>query len=411
MRTILCVLACVAVLGNVGCQPTASPVDEGNAAAQPPASEAVADKPVSEPAPEPAPEPRWPEYTEEQTAAARQMVTDLGIAIKEDADGNVISVNTAANRSWVDNYQMEEILAFPRLTSLTVEGPSIDDSLAPKIAEQTGLQSLSVQATLIDDAGIAQLAGLKFLKVIDLRLCSLITDKALETLSTMPQLRAVRVSGTNVTDAGIAALLKLPNLSELDLRNCRGVTKAAIEKLADKKSLSMLKIGGEKIDDAVLEIVGKLRTLTGLSLDNCPITDAGVAKLAGLPLSDLTLYQCANVTDKGVAFLADANDLTRLTLRDVAVQGTVLGKLPKPEKLVSLNLAQSRITDAEVTDLAALANLETLVLSQTAITDACVDDLAKLQKLKRLIVTETGITAEGVEKLQAALPGCQIQFN
>ena len=55
------------------------------------------------------------------------MAADLDVAIKEDAQGNVISVNTAANRSWVDNYQMEEILAFPRLTSLVVEGPSIDN--------------------------------------------------------------------------------------------------------------------------------------------------------------------------------------------------------------------------------------------------------------------------------------------
>ena len=407
MRTTSLVLACIAALGIGGCQPAPSPVDEESVPAEQPVAEPVAEKP----APEPTPEPEWPEYTEEQTAAAKQLVADLGVVVKEDAEGNVISVNTAANRSWVDNYQMEEILAFPRLTSLTVEGPSIDDSLAPKIAEQAGLEFLSVQATLIGDEGIAQFAGLKFLKVIDLRLCSLVTDAALETLSTMPELRAVRVSGTNVTDAGIAALLKLPQLSELDLRNCRGVTKAAIEKLAEKKTLRMLKIGGEKIDDSVLEVVAKLEGLQGLSLDNCPITDAGVGKLAGLPLADLTLYQCANVTDKGLAFLAEANELTKLTLRDVAVQGTVISKLPKPEQLVSLNLAQSKITDAEIGNLKGLANLETLVLSQTEITDPSVDTLAKLNKLKRLIVTETGLTAEGVEKLRSALPDCQIQFN
>ena len=407
MRTTLRVLTCVAALGICGCQPAPSPVDEGRAPVEQPVSETVAEKPT----PDPVPEPEWPEYTEEQTAAAKQLVADLGVAIKKDAEGNVISVNTAANRSWVDNYQMEEILAFPRLTSLTVEGPSIDDALAPKIAEQAGLESLSVQATLIGDEGIARLGGLEFLKVIDLRLCSLVTDAALETLSTMPELRAVRVSGTNVTDTGIAALLELPHLGELDLRNCRGVTKAAIEQLAEKKSLRMLKIGGEKIDDSVLKVVAKIEGLKGLSLDNCPITDAGVSKLAGLPLADLTLYQCANVTDKGVAFLAEANDLTRLTLRDVAVQGTVISKLPKPEQLVALNLAQSKLTDAEIGNLAGLANLDTLVLSQTEITDASVDTLAKLAKLKRLIVTETGLTAEGVEKLRAALPECKIQFN
>jgi internalin A len=406
MKRTWLVLVSATLLGVPGCQPAASPTRDGDAPVTPHATP-VAEKPI----PEPAAEPAWPEYTEEQTAAAKQMVSDLGVAIKEDAEGNVISVNTAANRSWVDNYQMEEILAFRRLTSLVVEGPSIDDALAPKIAEQAGLESLSVQATLIGDEGIAQLTGLKFLKVIDLRLCSLITDAALETLSTMPELRAVRASGTNVTDDGIAALLKLPRLTELDLRNCRGVTEVAIEKLAEKKSLRMLKIGGEKIDDSVLEVVAKVQGLKGLSLDNCAISDAGVAKLAGLPLADFTIYQCANITDDGVAFLADANELTKLTLRDVAVQGTVVSKLPKPDQLVSLNLAQSKITDAEIGNLESLANLETLVLSQTEITDECVDALSKLTSLKRLIVTETGITSEGVEKLQIALPECQIQFN
>ena len=104
---------------------------------------------AEKPSPVPAPEPNWPEYTEEQTAAAKQMVADLGVVITEDAGGNVISVNTAANRSWVDNYQMEEILAFPRLTSLIVEGPSIDDALASKIAEQAGLLARLIQKQLM----------------------------------------------------------------------------------------------------------------------------------------------------------------------------------------------------------------------------------------------------------------------
>lgn len=404
MKRTLFALALIALWGLAGCQPEQDVADPAARVAEQPVVETV-------PGSEPVAEPEWPGYTEEQTAAARQMVADLGVAIKEDAEGNVISVNTAANRSWVDNYQMEEILAFPRLKSLTVEGPSIDDALAPKIAEQAGLESLSVQATLIGDEGISQFTELKFLRVIDLRLCSLVTDAALETLSGMPELRAVRVSGTNVTDKGIAALLKLPRLTELDLRNCRGVTEASFERLAEKKSLRMLKIGGEKIDDSVLEVIAKVEGLKGLSLDNCSITDAGVAKLAGLSLTDLTIYQCANITDDGVAFLAEANDLTQLTLRDVAVQGTVVSTLPKPGQLVSLNLAQSKIMDAEIGNLESLANLETLVLSQTGITDESVDALSKLTKLKRLIVTETELTSEGVEKLQIALPECQIQFN
>jgi hypothetical protein len=49
--------------------------------------------------------------------------------------GNVILIDTAANRSWVDDYQMQQLLVFPTLQTLTVEGPSITEQLAPKIAE------------------------------------------------------------------------------------------------------------------------------------------------------------------------------------------------------------------------------------------------------------------------------------
>ena len=50
--------------------------------------------------------------------------SDLDVAIKEDAQGNVISVNTAANRSRVDNYQMQEILAFPASHPSWLRGPA-----------------------------------------------------------------------------------------------------------------------------------------------------------------------------------------------------------------------------------------------------------------------------------------------
>jgi len=115
------------------------------------------------------------------------------------------------------------------LTSLTVEGPSITDALAPKIAECRELTSLALRNTLIGDEGISQLAGLKSLKIIDLRVSPMVTDATLTCLAKMGDLRAVRVLGCNITDEGVASLTALPRLSELDVRNCRGITKAGIE--------------------------------------------------------------------------------------------------------------------------------------------------------------------------------------
>ena len=398
-KTLLVVCFSLGIYG-IGCRRAEKPVE--------PAGKMPAETAESEPKPD-TEVAEAPQYSQERIAAAKQLAAELGVVVKEDAGGNVILIDTAAGRSWVDDYQMQEILVFSGLSSLTVEGPSITDALAPRIAEQTSLASLALRNTLVGDRGIARFTALGSLRVIDLRVSPMVTDAAMKTLAKMPQLRAVRLTGCNVTDTGIATLLDLPRLTELDVRNCRGVTTSGIEQLTARKSLRVLKIGGPKIDDEVLETVARLNNLTGLSLDNCDITDAGVAKLAELPLVDLTLYQCAGVTDKGLEVLAGYTELEHLTLRDVPAKGSALAKLPHPEKLLSLNMAQSGITDAEVAGLAKMTSLESLNLSETALTDAAVDALSKLGSIRQMMLTQTGISTEGMSRLRKALPDCSIR--
>ena len=308
---------------------------------------------------------------------------------------------------------MEVILAFPKLASLTLEGPGITDELAPRIAQQTSLTSLAFRNTLISDKGIAQFSTLKSLRVIDLRVSPYVGDPSMETLVKLPELRAVRLTQVvKLTDAGIATLLALPQLTELDIRNCREVTKAGIAQLATKDTLRTLKIGGPEVNDDVLAAVASMDKIVSLSLDNCDITDTGVAQLGKLPLADLTIYQASSVTDAGLDVLANYGTLRRLTLRDTPdTKGAALAKVPNPEKLVSLNMAQSGITDAEVANLERMTSLESLNLSETLLTDQAVDVLAKLTSAKEMILTQTSITEEGITRLRDALPDCSIRSD
>lgn len=351
------------------------------------------------------------EATAEQIAEARQLAADLGVVLKEDKDGHVILLDTAAKRSWVDDLQMRAMLVFPKLQSLTVEGPSISDQLAPRIAEQASLTSLAMRNTLISDKGIEQFPALKLLKIIDLRLSPLLTDRSAVVLATMPSLRAVRVSGVNFTDEGVKHLLGLPQLTELDLRNCRKVTKDGIAATADKKSLRVLKIGGGTINDEILAVVAGMGNLTSLSLDNCDISDQGVEQLHTLGLTDLTIYQAASVTDQGLSSLRYFDGLRSLTLRDIPATCAALALLPNPDEMRTLNVAQSAITDEQVKFLQAMIRLERLILNETNVTDACIDDLAKLKNLKYLEATQTQLSPEGVAKLRSVLPECKIRVN
>jgi Leucine-rich repeat (LRR) protein len=197
----------------------------------------------------------------------------------------------------------------------------------------------------------------------------------------------------------------------LDLRNCRKISEAGIAQAGAKPTLRVLKIGGPEIDDQVLELVAKMQQLTGLSLDSCNISDSGVAGLTQLPLEDLTIFQCAAITDQGLNVLAAYDQLRRLTLRDVAARGTALEKLPQPDRLVALNMEQSGITDAEVPLLARFTQLESLNLGQTRLTDEAIEALAQLTWLKELTLTQTGITDEGAARLRQLLPDVEIRFN
>ena len=350
-----------------------------------------------------------PPATAEQVAAARKMATQLGGRLKEDAQGNVIAIDMAAGRSWADDYQMEQILVFPKLESLVVEGPGITNQLIPRIVEQQKLTSLTLKNTLVDDEGIAQLVDLKSLKIVELRVAPVVTDRAMESLVKLPKLRAVRLVGGNITDRGVTTLLRAPQLRELDVRNCRDVTKAAIEQVAQQGTLRVLKIGGPAIDDQTLGIVARMQNLAGLCLDTCNISDAGLAKLDQLSPKMLAVQTCPNVTDRGLDILAHDKNLRQLTLYGVKAKGAALAKLPHPEELTELNMAQSGITDAEASLLTKMTHLESLNLSQTAVTDASVDVIAKLASLKRLAVSQTHITDKGVQRLRGALPGCVIR--
>ena len=347
----------------------------------------------------------------EQIAKAKQLAADLGVVLKENSDGNVVLLDTAAKRSWVDDYQLQAILAFPKLQSLTIEGPSISDQVAPLIARQTALTSLAMRNTLVSDDGIAQLAALESLKVIDLRLSPLVTDQAAATLAAMPSLRAVRISGVNMTDEGVKQLLQLPRLTEIDVRNCRGVTKAGITAMVDKQPLRVLKLGGGTIDDDVLGIVANMRQLSNLSLDNCNITDAGVSQLESLSLTTLTIFQAPRVTDEGLKVLSKFDGLKALTLRDVPANCAALAKLSHPEKIRSLNLAQSGITDEQTALLTKMTGIEKLILNETALTDASVDVLRELKTLKHFEATQTQLSPDGVARLREALPNCKIRVD
>ena len=73
-----------------------------------------------------------------------------------------------------------------------------------------------------------------------------------------------------------------------------------------------------------------------------------------------------------------------------------------------LALANARVTDAGVKELAGVKTLQSLNLWNTQVTDMGLKELADLKSLRFLSLKYTQVTDAGVAELRKALPNCNI---
>jgi internalin A len=127
--------------------------------------------------------------------------------------------------------------------------------------------------------------------------------------------------------------------------------------------------------------------------------------------------------------LGSLTNLTNLEFSSARVTDEVVRRLSKLTSLERLILCGAGITDAGLTSLVGMKRLNRLDLSDTAVTDQGLAEIAKVQSLTNssfvaeqhkwgeqphppdLYVNRTQTTAEGLARLQAALPDCQISAS
>ena len=80
-----------------------------------------------------------------------------------------------------------------------------------------------------------------------------------------------------------------------------------------------------------------------------------------------------------------------------------------PVDRILLVLAETRVTDAGIVEVAEFAKLRTLDLEGLPITDDALQRLHVLNDLQRLNLTATKVTDAGVEQLRQVLPGLTVQ--
>jgi len=181
------------------------------------------------------------------------------------------------------------------------------------------------QGAVAGDDGFEALSRSQTIEYIWGRECPNLAGRGFAALAAMPALRGIAVSCKNVDDAALSALPRFPALRNSCRWTCptRGsvtwagvrtskpcgaciARRRAMRPRSISRVLARLKTyyaGKTRITDRSLEILGRMASLERLEFWQCAeLTDAGVAHLAGLPrLREIILDGLPNVTREAVA--------------------------------------------------------------------------------------------------------------
>jgi hypothetical protein len=124
--------------------------------------------------------------------------------------------------------------------------------------------------------------------------------------------------------------------------------------------------------------------VVGIEIDADRVDENALAAIASLPQLKFLSLQAEGLNDQHVARFTERGQLDRLTFQSATVTDSGLAQLSQLRGLSYLSIVAPRITDAGLVLLAEMPNLTFVEL------------------------ISTDVTAEGVERLRAALPNCDV---
>jgi hypothetical protein len=266
---------------------------------------------------------------------------------------------------------LDAILKLKRLKSLRIEVralPNPGDTALAKLSQLAtfpDLKSLSLHYfSKVTDAGLEQLAGLKNLESFSFR--GNVPGHAFAKFEGWTNLKSIAFHGNGIDDEGLGHICeRFPNLESLNLIHARVLTDASAVHLLKLKKLKSIILNGGKM------------------------TAAWHGNLSTLPLESLSVSQ-GNALPAAQA-IAGAKSIP--TLRRFAMSGQTL-------------------TDADLTALASMTQLESLSLEGIDLPDERVPQLQAFAHLKYLTLVRygKGYPEETQAKVKALLSKVEVKF-
>lgn len=344
--------------------------------------------------------------------------------------------------------------------SVALLGAEIDLDRLASLSKEPMLRQLKLEGASLRDEELTIIASLPSLEELSFEKCEC-SDRFLVVLVESKKLKRLRLRSLGITDSGLAALAMLDRLELLEITDCIGFSELGLESIAPLKKLRSLTLSGKAVGDSALLRLKSLSNITSLALRHAPISNDGFRVLESFPkLKELDIYgttvssdflanipypasltklklrssgiaptqivlgiarfENVNALDLGeneldaaaiasVAQLAKLEDLNLLRTKLTNDTVQILCESPASSKLKKLNLDDNlAIDDRSIDSLLLVKSLEFLHLGKTQVTDAGIKKLSGLSQLKTLIVNDTAVTQGALQQLQSTLPNLRI---
>ncbi|MFO0884901.1 MAG: hypothetical protein U0894_12065 [Pirellulales bacterium] len=316
----------------------------------------------------------------------------LGIALPSPLGSAV--VKTSRNLT----PELQELAKFPELTYLWLEVENLtDEQLAPFAGEKRPT-TLQIGWSPLRGTGLAYLAGNDSLEDLRLLHCEYLTDEAIYSIPKLPSLTQLTIENCPLTGVSLGHLATAcPNLKTLVLADAP-LNMEGLQEIGTLHSLKSLTINHIEIDNIGLSYLNDLVHLRELYCHPAEFSDVGLEHLSKHPLLENLRLSEMPITDAGMAHLSSLLELRKVDLEQTDIGDRGLQHI-QSQKLESLRLNFTFITDASATQLTRFPRLQVLELSGTKITDACVPELAKLPQLEILTLDKTAITEDALSHL------------
>lgn len=268
---------------------------------------------------------------------------------------------------WLQQAVGEEL--FQEIVAVDLNETLVNDADLELIGRLRGVKSLSVVGAMSRHCGL-----MPPLEQNPKHLPSQITSEGIRRLGPQRTMQTAGFAYTPITDAALETIASWPQLESLDLRQTE-ITSQGVQYLRKLEGLKELDLSWTKIDDTAVATLCQMSSLRKLDIQSTAVSGEGIFQLReALP---------------GIELCGEW--LSSSTLVDPDPESLCWKKEIRVMKLIS-----------------SLGHLRLFILADSAVTDLHLKDMGQLENVDVIDLRRTKVTGEGVATLQRALPGCKI---